>query len=480
MHDKSIKNKAFNLAKNIIKILAGYRIFVDIGKIMPIKDGFVFETRPKLGTLPDANKWRKILKAQLNYPIIEVQQNRASISIIISQQEHMDNRLMPILRHPQFAEATKEIQVPYVVGLNYIGEPVIADLAKKNHTWLIGGSPEFGKSCTLISLVTSTIWSCDPDDIEIIIIDNGAGDLTIFESICTVISDTPHALEAIIWLRNDLEDRAKLKIENPTEFNKLKRRIIIIDEYPALVSGVGRNKKLLTDNVLAMLQRARKARYNVILAAQNPKLPNMGDLDLASATSRICLHCEKPVYSRTIIDCDDGAYLEEPGDLLFRSPQFRRPQRLKGSLITPEEIPAVIDEIRVKHGDYANYGFSFDNTNLIETGTNSNEVVCFTTATVINQEDADDKLYAQVLIWTIGRNKVSGNLINTTFETGERGGKSLIDRLHKNGIVGPPDNKKPRTVTPSNIEDLTEDAISFLERYGYSEDDIIEAFNARN
>jgi DNA segregation ATPase FtsK/SpoIIIE-like protein len=236
--------------------------------------------------------------------------------------------------------------------------------------------------------------------------------------------------------------------------------------------------KLLTDNVLAMLQRSRKGKYTVCIATQNPKLDNIGQLDLASVTSRICLHCEKPVYSRTILDCDDGFYLEDPRELLLRTPQFRGLQKLKGSLITPEEIPSVINEVRAKYGNYADFGFTLDRTKLIEGCTQPSDVV-FTTATVVNEKDAAEKLFAEVLMWTLGRNLVSGNLIDTTFETGERDGRRIIDKLNQIGIVGEQVSTKRRTVLPSNIEDLTEDAISFLEQHGYLTDDIVSAFNSR-
>jgi DNA segregation ATPase FtsK/SpoIIIE-like protein len=224
-----------------------------------------------------------------------------------------------------------------------------------------------------------------------------------------------------------------------------------------------------------------------IIAAQNPTKENLGRLDLGSVDARMAFHCPKEVNSRTILDEGGAENLWEQGLALVKLPRNGGMiQKIKGSLIEADEISKVIDEIYSRHGDSVYYGFALDKTKLITADTQSENVV-FTTATVQNEKELAEKMFADIIIWALGRKVASGNAIVTTFEEvyglKEKAGRKLIEELYKIGIVSKQDEVKPRnprTVIPSNIGELTEEAISFLERHGYCEEDIGNAFNSRN
>ena len=170
--------------------------------------------------------------------------------------------------------------------------------------------------------------------------------------------------------------------------------------------------------------------------------------------------------------------------MLYRSRRFNNIVRLMGSKVELEEIPAILGEIKSRHGLSSDYGFFVDETPvLLQANTESSPEVIFSTAIEINPEEAKDKLLADIIMWALGRKDASGNAIDTEFGVGEKDGRKLIDNLCEKGIVSAKDKDKPRNprhVCPTKIEDLTDDAIAFLEKHAYTGDDIANAFNNKN
>jgi DNA segregation ATPase FtsK/SpoIIIE-like protein len=183
----------------------------------------------------------------------------------------------------------------------------------------------------------------------------------------------------------------------------------------------------------------------------------------------------------TILDEGGAENLHEQGVALVKLPRNAGIiQKIKSSLIWPDEIPGVLDEIRARH-EYADYSYVMNEPLLLEADTQSGGDVVFTTAAIESEEDTANRLFADIIIWTLGRKEVGGNTIFTAFEkVSQRDGAKFIDKLHKFGIISGSDSTKRRTVLITKIEDLTEDAIAFLERYGYSRDDVAAAIDNRN
>ena|GEM_PF-6404925 len=477
MYINSIENQGNNLARRIIQILGSYKIYIKIGNITPIRKGFSFEATALPGVWLDESKCEDALTLQLNCPFIQVRRNKNSFSIIVSQEESIDNRLIAVLKHPRFAEVTTGITIPWVVGFDYVNPPIIVDVAKLP-TLMIGGASQYGKTFALRSLLVSVMWCCHPDKTQVLVIDGGAASLSHFRNVCAFVDDAVKGLQVITMLNNLIEERRRLSIENPDEFSKLKNIVIILDEYPALVTNCG-NRPLLKETTQTLLQRGRHVKMFTVIAAQNPTKELLGDLDLGSVDARMAFHCPKEVNSRTILDVGGAEKLHEKGLALVKLPEHGGViQKIKGSLVEPEEIPKILDEIRSKH-EFSDYSFVVDEPLLLQGCTESSVDVVFSTAIVVDEKEVANKLFAEVLMWALGRKTASGNAIDKAFSVGERGGAKLISKLHDFKIVGEQVTKNPRGVIPNKIEDLTPEAIAFLEKHGHTVDDINGAFESR-
>ena len=194
-----------------------------------------------------------------------------------------------------------KMQLPYIVGHNITGQLVITDLSQNKHI-LLGGATNSGKTVGLHALITSIIV-CKPSSfVNLILIDVGAADLVVFNGIphlsCPVIREKNIAHHAILSLKDEMERRIEMQIMDMDNFKRLPQLLLVIDEFPALFSGIDKNvAKSLTDALSDLLQRGRHAKVHVVLAAQNPTIQNM-HIELGNITTRIAFRCAKKIFRK--------------------------------------------------------------------------------------------------------------------------------------------------------------------------------------
>jgi len=301
--------------------------------------------------------------------------------------------------------------------------------------------------------------------------------LTVFNNVCEVIDDVAIGLKKLFALKETMENRIALKRQDPKAFQELPYLVIVIDEASALMSGC-KNQKALADIIQNLLQRCRHANMSIVLSAQNPTKENL-KIDLGSVACRMAFRTARAIQSCTLIDEGGAEDLMEQGDMLLATPQYSSPQRLKGSYISKGELPTILDEILEKYGDKA-YALDEDDLQFCgDEGTDDELFDLSVTSSTSTKTQVDDKLFAKVIIWTLGQKVASANLIKKAAKISWDRGNGFLNRLHQIGIVGE-FNGNSREVIPINIEDLDEEVVLFLERHDYSRDNIVEAFASRS
>lgn len=113
---------------------------------------------------------------------------------------------------------------------------------------------------------------------------------------CYQEKNTAH--HAILSLKNEMERRIEMQIMDMDNFKRLPQLLLVIDEFPALFSGIDKNAaKSLTDALSGLLQRGRHAKVHVVPAAQNPTIQNM-HIELGNITTRIAFRCAKKIFRK--------------------------------------------------------------------------------------------------------------------------------------------------------------------------------------
>jgi S-DNA-T family DNA segregation ATPase FtsK/SpoIIIE len=423
------------------------------------------------------------IKLKLKLPFFQFYRKDFSIYLVMSEQKIKYPGLLDVLCSPAYAESARGKQLPYVVGYNAMGELIIIDLVNDSHE-LNGGSTGSGKSVALRGKILSLIASRSVAEVNLLLVDVGANDLMAFDGIqhlaCSVIRDAVTGLHALQALKTEMARRKNLANTNSSEFERLPRIVCVIDEFPSLISGITDKQSLdiLIETISSLLQRGRHSKIHLVLAAQNPTLKNI-KVDLANITARMAFKCAKPNFSEVILGERGAELLSGNGDMLFKSSQFDGIQRIQGIFISPDDLQWAISRIkeRPSSSSDAEYKFTISDADLLpkesETGEDSMR------KTTMTKQDIDDGLFAKIVIWALGHEKISCNLLKDDFRIGWNRGAEFLDRLHRLGIVGDLYGKLSRVVLPVGYDGLSTEVIELLERNNYTFEQVMDAFNPR-
>lgn len=461
-----------------------FNVPVELTCVHASNDLLVFKINFVPGTTED--KLRQYLgdvKQALKLQLFQMHREDAKLFFVAAKQNSFDNRLMTILTSPSYKEYTKDMKIPYSIGFNVIRHPTVVDMTEYQHL-LLGGAPNSGKTVGVKSLLTSIVWSCSPEDVNLIIFD-GASDLTQFDGLphlsCPVMQDNDAGFNAIIQLYKEMERR--LSIKNTEECSHLPIIVCVFDEFHALVSGIGNRQQSdeLHEMLSGLLRRGRHVKLHMALAAQDPKEKDM-KCAIGTITARLAFTCAKPHYSVNILGEGGAEKLSGEGEMYFASPKHTGLQYIKGAYIAPEEIDEVCDHIRTKYKEVEwddSYKFKIDADILHRNAEGIYDgLVVSPVAASLN---TDDRLFAKIITWTLGCKTISAQQITSTFTVGMGWPKAngFVERLHTLAIVGALQGRQPRSVIPTCIEDLSEEVMRFLTRQGYTEEDIQKVFDAK-
>ena len=479
-----VKKRAKKYKRQILKYYDEVKVKMDLDFVRAIGNLFIFRIVFVPGTTED--KIRHFLEAvqqTLDLELCQLHLEGKRPFLVVSECNTFDNRLLGILTSPSYAEHIKDMQIPYPIGFNVLRKPIIVDLTTY-YNWLLGGAGGSGKTTNMQGLAACILWSCSPEQVNLIIIDepvnfNQFTDLPHLS--CPVIHDIDAGYKAVMNIYKEMKRRQKLKEDNPEEFKLQPVIVCFIDECVSFVVGAGRQKSLtLADIISLLLRMGRHAGIYLVLATQNPAIEEM-KCDLRPITSRISFTCAKPIDSVTILGEGGAEKLSGNGEMYFKS-QHSELMYLKGALVTPDEIDAVCNHVRAKYEEAEwndQYKFTIDAASLQpdEEGTNYVPGINSMTATL----DNDDKIFAKIIMWALGRETVSGNAIHQAFKAfsiGQRKAGELLERLHKFGIVDEAQViRGSRKVLPTTFESLRVETVSFLNRYGYTNEDICNALS---
>jgi len=428
------------------------------------------------------NDVRRTLKLEF----LQLHHEGNKLFFVAAKHKSTSNRLLPILKRHSYREHTKRMQTPYLIGFDVMGKPVVVDLVSYIH-WLLGGSSYSGKTVGIMCMLISIIWSCCPSKVNLIVFD-GASNLTQFDGIphlsYPIIQDPEIGFKVMLALKEELEHR--IRIKNTDEFQKLPIIICILDEFLSLISGVRdrQMQKELTETISNLLRRGRHGKIHMVLAAQDPTIKDM-ECDIGNITARVAFTCAKLNYSMTILGEAGAEKLSGNGELYFKSPKHSGLQYLQGAYISEKDIDAVVSHVCFNYANKSpsekemdqQYKFLIDDELMQQT--EGDDEFDMTSNSAKSTQAVEDKLFAKVIIWALGRETVSGNMISDTFNVGWRRAKKLLDRLNSMEIAGDMDAKLPRAVLPIKIEDLPAKVVDVLIRNGYTQEQAEEALSSK-
>lgn len=354
--------------------------------------------------------------------------------------------LKEVLKSKQF-KAVKS-KLAFALGRDVSGDAMAIDLEKMPHL-LIAGSTGSGKSVCINSTICSFLFNNSPKDLKVLLVDPKRVELTNYNGIphllTPVITEVDKTVSALKWAVWEMERRYKMFSEqgkrniiayntDPGPEGKLPYIVIVIDELADLMAT---SAKEVEGSIVRLAQMARATGMHLVIATQRPSVDVLTGLIKANITSRIAFATASQVDSRTILDLSGAEKLLGNGDMLFIGNGINKPKRVQGCFVSDAEIEELIKFLRSKgEAEYDDAILSFRSSQ--------------SSGAMGGSGSGEDDLYDEAVETVCRAGKASASLLQRRLRVGYARAARLLDILEQQGVIGPSEGAKPRSVLISD------------------------------
>lgn len=378
-----------------------------------------------------------------------------TVGIEIPNEERQTVFFREIIESEPFSNSNSPLTL--ALGKEILGQPRVADLGRMPHL-LIAGATGAGKSVCINTIILSLLFKSDPDRLKMLLIDPKRIELAMYEGlphlVHPVVTDMSLAKSALDWAVHEMERRyevmallgvrnidsyniKRLTVETPSDqsdepFPNMPYLAVIIDELADLMLTSAKEVEV---SIVRLAQLARAAGIHLILATQRPSVDVVTGIIKANFPARISFQVSSKHDSRTILDTIGAEYLLGMGDMLFKGGDGRL-TRIHGAYVSDREISRVIEFWKDASPpcfdvDFREWQKETQKINGVGTG---------------GEDVSSDPQYAEALEFVTDQGKASISLIQRRFRIGFNKAARFIEQMEKEGIIGPQEGSKPRTV----------------------------------
>ncbi|MBM7579914.1 DNA translocase FtsK [Jeotgalibacillus terrae] len=356
---------------------------------------------------------------------------------------------MVSLREVLEANKSKKEEAKLLIGLgrDITGEAVAAELNKMPHM-LVAGATGSGKSVCINGIIVSILMRAKPHEVKLMMIDPKMVELNVYNGIphllAPVVTDARKASQALKKVVSEMERRYDLFSHTGTRniegYNEYVRKhnekndekqpqlpfiVVIVDELADLMMVASND---VEDSITRLAQMARAAGIHLIIATQRPSVDVITGVIKANIPSRIAFAVSSQIDSRTILDTGGAEKLLGRGDMLFMPVGANKPVRVQGAFLSDEEVETVVNAvIEQQKAQYQE--------EMIPDEVDDSK-----------PEESDDELYSDAVDLVADMQTASVSMLQRRFRIGYTRAARLIDAMEQQGIVGPYEGSKPRTV----------------------------------
>ncbi|MCF6115482.1 DNA translocase FtsK [Mesorhizobium muleiense] len=385
---------------------------------------------------------------------------------------------------------TTKAKLALALGKTINGEAVIVDIAKMPHV-LVAGTTGSGKSVAINTMILSLLYRLTPQDCRLIMIDPKMLELSVYDGIphllTPVVTDPKKAVVALKWTVREMEDRyrkmSKVGVRNIDGFNarvqqaekkgeKISRTVqtgfdrqtgeavyetenldlepmpyivVIIDEMADLMMVAGKD---IEGAVQRLAQMARAAGIHVIMATQRPSVDVITGTIKANFPTRISFQVTSKIDSRTILGEQGAEQLLGMGDMLYMAGGGRI-QRVHGPFVSDDEVEKIVAHLKLQGvPEYLDAITEDDDEDDDDEPSGKGG----SGGGGGNFEDSDDP-YDQAVAVVLRDGKASTSYIQRRLGIGYNRAASIIEKMEKEGIVGPANHAGKREILVPTEDD---------------------------
>ena len=424
------------------------------GRVLEVRPGpvvtmYEFEPAPgvKVGRITNLSDDLALAMKAMSIRIIAPIPGKAVVGIEVPNQTRDMIMLREMMECPAFSKSRSRLSL--ALGKDISGAPYVADLARMPHL-LVAGATGTGKSVSVNAMILSFLFKATPEDVRFLMVDPKMLELSAYEGIphliTPVITDPKKAAGALRSIVTEMGRRYKLMAEkgakniekynqmvedaNKSDEKKLPFIVVIIDELADLMMTSGKD---VEECLVRLSQMARASGIHLMIATQRPSVDVVTGLIKTNFPARIAFQLPSRTDSRTIIDAGGAETLLGQGDMLFLPPGTSKLQRIHGAYVSETEIKRVTDFWK-KQGAPA-----------------YEEIVIEENESALIDEDADLgeeflRRYDEAVALAATLEMISTSYVQRRFRIGYNTAARIIEKMEKEGVVGPAQGSRPREV----------------------------------
>ncbi len=435
----------------------------------PIVTMFEFEPAPgvKISKIVGlANDLQMALRAD-SVRIAGPLPGKAVIGIEVANWDREPVSLKQIIASQEFQGSGSKL--PLALGKDIFGTPMIAPLEAMPHL-LVAGSTGTGKSVFMNAVLMSILFRCTPEDCRLLLVDPKLLEFSVYEGIphllTEVVTNPKRAASALQGIVHKMEERNRLMaakgVRNIDQYNRKMEKeakegtklppepamvegtpiefplrlpyiVVMIDELADLMVVAGRE---VEESLTRLAQMARAAGIHLVLATQRPSVDVLTGVIKANFPTRVSFQVFSRVDSRTILDQQGAESLLGKGDMLFVPPNTSRMRRIHGAFVSEDEIRRVVEFLKDQGAP-----------------TYDESIIRAKEETKPEEEDEADEVYDQAVAVVTEYRQASISFIQRKLRVGYNRAARIMERMEREGIVGPADGTNRRGVL---VRDLSE------------------------
>jgi len=379
------------------------------------------------------------LKAQ-SVRVVGSVPGKAALGIEIPNPDRSVVYIRDLLSSETYRNSEEKLGI--ALGLDVVGNPAIANLAKMPHL-LIAGATGAGKSVAINTIIASLLFNATPEEVRLLMVDPKRIELSGYEGIPhllhPVVVEPKLASRALMWAVREMERRYKLleeaKVKSFDSYNevseeKLPYIVIIVDELADLMMVASKDVEA---SIARLAQMARAAGMHLILATQRPSVDVLTGLIKANFPTRISFKVASKVDSRTILDTSGAEHLLGLGDMLYLANGVPGLKRIHGAYISEKETEALIKFLK----DQGNASYDESVTEAVEEEGSGG---------LSGGEEEYDERYDEAVNVVCESGQASISMVQRRLRVGYNRAARMIETMEREGVVGPADGSKPREV----------------------------------
>jgi S-DNA-T family DNA segregation ATPase FtsK/SpoIIIE len=351
---------------------------------------------------------------------------------------------------------------------------------------LVAGTTGSGKSVAINTMILSLLYRMKPEECRLIMVDPKMLELSVYDGIphllSPVVTDPKKAVIALKWAVREMEERykkmARLGVRNIDGFNArvaearargevitrtvqtgfdretgeavyedevmdlsaLPYIVIVVDEMADLMMVAGKD---IEGAIQRLAQMARAAGLHLIMATQRPSVDVITGTIKANFPTRISFQVTSKIDSRTILGEMGAEQLLGQGDMLFMAGGGRT-TRVHGPFCSDDEVEQVVAHLKRQGRP------SYLEAVTAEEGEEEAD------APVMDQGgfgDPSADLYDQAVAVVLRDKKASTSYIQRRLQIGYNRAASLMERMEREGIVGPANHAGKREILLEDGQD---------------------------